>query len=62
MFLIDVQKTFRVESEESELGAIMKEENWQIKVKLASIIEVANNLNVKYSLNEKILPNLELTI
>jgi hypothetical protein len=40
----------------------MKEESWTIKVTMGSIIEVANNLNVKYAVQEKSLPNFELTL
>ena len=40
----------------------MKEDNWQIKVSLQQIIEVANNLNIKYSIKDKTLPNFDLSL
>jgi hypothetical protein len=40
----------------------MKEENWQIRVSLSQIIKVVNNLNIKYSAEEKTLPIFELSL
>jgi hypothetical protein len=40
----------------------MKEDNWQIRVSLQQIIEVANNLNIKYSIKDKTLPNFDLSL
>lgn len=39
-----------------------KEEVWNIKVSIGQIIELANKLNIKYSVHDRILPNLEMSL
>jgi hypothetical protein len=43
-------------------GADSKEEVWNIKVSIGQIIELANKLNIKYSVHDRILPNLEMSL
>ena len=46
VYHVEVEKSYRN----------LETEQWQIKVTMKEIIDLANNLNIKYSLGEKTLP------
>lgn len=57
IFTVEISKKVTTQRE-----TLPNKELWVIKVSIGQIIELANQLNIKYSVQDRSLPNLEMSL